>query len=251
MAEILGRAQDNKTGSVPKGSFVELMANGGGDGYGLPEWFVLKIPDVPMKEFRQYLRRFDRSIDYSVVSHDTALDLYRMKVFNSAVSASGNGGVAREDVEEFLARWGATVVSEAANEIIFDLDVYAAITSEGFWEPPIAGFTFTKIGFDSNTGLHTVKADYTKGSPTYIETWIEHAGGDVTVHAAGSVEFTIDRSIVLNLFKRFVKDRAETTVNKTQFYVSEAVTDAIISNGGVMTVTKAELLNYVKNRQDD
>lgn len=251
MAEILGRAQDNKTGSVPKGCFVELMANGGGDGYGLPEWFVLKIPDVPMKDFRAYFKRFERSIDYSVVSHDTVLDVYRLKVFNADVSASGNGGITRADVEAFLNRWRATVVSIAANEVVFDFDVYEAIVSQGFWEPPVESFTFTKVGYDPGTGLYTVSAVYTEGSPTYIENWIERAGGDVTAHTAGTVEFTMDRAIVLGLFKQFVKDMAETVVHKTQFYIQDGVTDAIIAAGGRMTVTKAQLLTYVKNRQDD
>jgi hypothetical protein len=44
---------------------------------------------------------------------------------------------------------------------------------------------------------------------------------------------------------------AETVVHKTQFYIQDGVTDAIIAAGGRMTVTKAQLLTYVKNRQDD
>ena len=231
MAEILGRAKD--AGTTLKGSFVQLMANGGGFSYDLPDWFVLEIPDTPMKELRGYIKGYEKAAAFSVVDHDEVNDIYRLRVTNSNASVSGSGNLVRADVEEAVIKWGGTIVSTGSNEVIFDISVYDALISQGFWEPPVASIIFTKVNFDESTGIHTISADYSAVgiNGTSVETLVERMG-DVIAHANGVITFTIDRAVVIDKFKAFVSSRSNQTVAYSQYYLPDGVVDAVVAAGG-------------------
>lgn len=256
MAEMLIRAVDKASGTGIKGELVALKANN--DVYGLketlPQLCKLKVPEASMRDLRSYFVGWYTKVDYTVVNQNIALDGFRIKVFSTTQGVSGDGNITRNMVESPLNKWNALVVSTAPNEVIFDFKVYDAAISEAFWHVNTSAIVFTELNYDEGAGIHTIRGDFSAigNNPSYIESMIEEGGGIVTSHINKVITFTMDRAVVLQEFKSYVRQFVNTNmIRKRKFYVPSVVVDAIIANGGEYTATPAQFLSYVKDKEND
>lgn len=236
---------------VSKGDIVEIRATGTPFAGLEPESFVMvEIPDVTMAIYEQYSQAWNRILDYQVISQDTALDKFRIKVFSTTSSLSNLGIITKDEVEAFLLKWNATVVSFGVNEVIFDFSVYGGVSSPAFWETPVQNIIFSEVSYDSITGTHRISADYSAllNSPTYVERYIASNQCTAISHQNKVIVFDALRSNVLTKFKEGVNQKSNKMIAKRRYYFDLAVIDYIVAQGGVITATVATVATYIKDK---
>jgi hypothetical protein len=154
-------------------------------------------------------------------------------------------------VEAYLNNWGASVFSAADNAVVFDVSIYNAAISQGFWEQELTGVIFSEISYVQATGVHTIQVNYTAQiawKAKDVERRITMKGGTVISDNAGVARFTITRTAVSDVFKRNVKEKVEQILYRNQYYLPPSLIDSIISMGGVQTTNKATVLSVIHNR---
>ena len=235
-----------------KGDIVEIRASGTPFGGREPESYVMvEVPDVPMTDFEHHNMSWEREIEFEVVGSDPAIDGFRLRLF-SITNNGALGAIAREDVEAFITSWGGSLVSYAANEVIFDLTIYGALTSGAFWEIPnmADSIVFTEVSYDQANGVHRIQADYTArdNNPTYVERYVKRMGLTIVSHSNKILTYDADRSTVRDAFQKDLKEKSKKQVARRRYHLTSAVVDTIIGAGGTYTTDMATLLNYIQDK---
>ena len=236
-----------------------------GDRVTLPRFVIVRITDADtIKDIQNMIsiqfggtsliQNWQNNIDWSVVNYVSALDEYRLNLFTTNPGLTNKGAVTRNQVENFLNNWNANVVSFTSNSVIFDVIVYNAIISNGFWEYIDAGnVIFNEVDYDELTHIHRVTADYSALdiNPILLKQLAERRGANIISNVSQVVTMDIARNDVVNVFKRDVKNNTEKLVYKRQFRIPKSTIDNIISQGGVVESTLAQLQGYLINRLDE
>lgn len=253
MAQLLISKINN--GSVRVGDITNIRASGTPFGGLYPDVFVLiDIPDATIKDFRNFRAQWVREISFTVVASNTALDGYRLKMTANQNASATVGKITKDEAEQFILSWNGSVFSWGDNEVIFDITILNAIKSAAFWDVNISGVVFNELSYSTASGIHTIQADYSAigNNPTYIEQYIEDRGANIISHTDQKViVFEIDRGTVRERFQADIDERLKKTNADFRFYVSQAVVNAIIANGGRMTALKATAANYIKDKLSD
>lgn len=257
MAELLIWANEDKPGfGIKRGDVVEVRANDTGiTDPELNDFILVKIPELSLASLEEYEKPWPLEIDYEIVNQDPALDGYRVRAFSTRESVSGEGALTRSQVENYLNKWNATIISTGQNEVIFDILIFEAIKSSPFWDDQenISSVIFTD-SYDDINRIHTITADYSaRGfNPTYIERFIRTKVDSIEFHAGQVIIFTVDGVNLRQEFQNHVKGTLlNIKIRKRQYYFGGGVVDNIISLGGIITATPAELNTYLKNKLDD
>lgn len=236
----------------------------------LPKFVKVRVTDSTVSDFDtwmattygaglNFISGWDRKIDYEIIGSDLSLDGWRLKVFATNPGLTNKAGITQAMVESFITKWNGAVFSFAANEVIFDIAVFAsvspgAIQSEGFWGFNPSQIVFTENSYTQTGGIHVIEADYSamaQVKPEQAERAVTEKGGTINSHGGSVVTFTITRSDVLDVFKSEVRRAAENTVFRKQFVITEALVNTIISEGGLREVTLATLQTYIQNRLNE
>lgn len=233
-----------------KGDIVEIRATGTPFAGKEVDYFVVaEVPDVPMTDFVDYSNPWKLEIGFAVVAQDTAIDGYRLRLFSELISGV-LGVVSQADVEQFIQSWGGAVHSVAANEVIFDITIYAALTSPTFWDIDISQVVFTELAYDETTGIHRIQADYSAlaNNPTYVERYVAVKGLSIVSHADKKLVYDADRAVVRTAFQEDIKRKSSKTIARRRYYVGSGVVDYIVANGGMVTTDRATLESYVQDK---
>lgn len=237
-----------------KGDCIEVRASSTPFTGKEPDHFIMiDIPSLPMTSYEHYNNAWDRIIDYEIVNQDLSLDGFRIRLFSSIVSPSGFGKITKDEVVNFIHNWGGSVFDFGDNEVIFDITISDAIESQGFWEVPIGGVVFNEINYDQGTGIHTIEIDYNSigNNPTYIERFIANKGGVILSNNNKRITAELTRTDVRNEFENDIKQKAKQTIAVRQYYVSSAVIDNIIGQGGTTETDISTLLGYLQDKTQD
>lgn len=223
----------------------------------LPNFGQLVITDATVKQVEDaYMIPWNRVIDWEFVSHDWSADAHSLRVFaKEGVSASMKGALTRDEVESFLSQWGAEVLEIAPNSVTFAVTVTDAIKSEGFWGRVVPEGILTETAYDQVTGVHTIRLDYST-LPIGINELaaiITENGCEITTHKPAQKWglFTCGRNTVFAQFKQSVKQALDGQFSLRRWRLPAAAIQAIVDAGGSLTVTKAQVMNAIKNRLDD
>lgn len=249
--QLLIMKQDRK--NHYKGDIVEIRATDTPFGGKEPEAFVLvEVPDVPMTDFEDKHLAWRREIAYEIVGQDQAQDGYRLRLYAENANA-GVGDITKDEVERFIQAWGGTVHSFGPNEVVFDIRIYDALVSRGFWEIDVSNVVFNELGYDQNAGIHRIQADYSAlgNNPTYVERYVRRMGLAIVSHAERVLVYDADRSIVRRAFEKDIAQKARTTVRRRRYHVSDAVVDYIIANGGYIVTDRATVEQYIKDKMTE
>lgn len=223
-----------------------------------PDFGFLIISDATAIQVRSYALGWERWIDFNVIAHDPVQDGYRIEVKTKAVSLdpAGRTAITREQCEAFLATWGYEgIVSTATNSVRFDILVWNAICSPGFWSADVLGIGFTKISYNPGTGGYAVAVDWsaTGWRAQKIRERIE--GRDGVVVGADLVlktgTFTITRADVFRTFEEAARSAIEKTYARRQWHFPEAASVAVEAAGGRLTVTKAQAVGWLRNKMEE
>ena len=225
----------------------------------VPPYFVqAEITDAVKDDLIPYLRSWKREIDWEFVGHDYAIDGHRLRVFvkPELVSISGVNGLTRTQVENFLNRWGAEVVSTSPNEVIFDVTIYNAAISTAFWDKELVLIAFTEKAYHSTTGIHQIEANYSSDpdisalSKMQIDSFIASRGGVIINHPTNKVNFEISRETIFATFKEDVRQKTDTIYSPRKFYFDPADVQLALDNGGSIAITRQQLVNRIRYRLD-
>jgi hypothetical protein len=223
-----------------------------------PERFVvIKCPGITLTEAQaaDYSKGWRDNFGYEVVSQNAAQGLYTVRVFETNVSATGKNAMTREKVEAWLMRWGCSNISVSTNSVQFDFALWAAVRSEGFWNIPLLGtkVSFTLNSYNSTTGVGNITATLLDSTIKIADAArkIEEQGGVVGTIAETTIQFTIERPVVLQKFRSDVKRALETTYKRHQHSISSTDLDTVVAAGGIVTVSKSVFLSKIINHLDN
>lgn len=274
MAEILIKAVD-ATNSNPdkdrqacykRGDPVVVFESGHewGRGEGLPTFVVLELTDATADEVRQYLEPWVRKIDYAVVNQNLALDGFRLRVATTNFNnSSGEGKITRAKAENFLNKWGANVVSAGDNAVTFDVGIFNALKSEGFWGEYVSDLVITEESYTQATGVHRLRIDYS-GVPdqgnfngarrvTGAEREVLRRKGTIVSHETEAQVIVADftRTDARTAFQNSVREKLEGWLTRRQFNLLATILDAAVLAGGKVSLTKAQFVAALRNHETE
>ncbi len=237
-------------GNHTKGDIIEIRASGSPFGGKEPEsFFLVEVPEIPMDDFLDYTKSWERLIDFEVVAQDLSIDGFRLKLFSSLINGA-QGIITKDEVESFIQSWNGTVFSWGNNEVVFDIKIYDALVSQSFWEMPLTGVVFSGVSYDQETGIHTIQCDYTgiSRNPTDVENYVRGKGLDIIYHNERIIRYEATRAKARELFQNDLKEKSRKKITRRRYYLTSAVLDYIVGQGGTITTDKETLLSYIKDK---
>jgi len=259
MAEILFKAisvthadpDKDRRGCYKKGYPVVVMPDGHtwGKEESLPKFIIVKCPEVTVEQCKQYIESWNDNFSYTVVSQNAAQGTYTVRVQNDTANVSGLNRITLAKVESFLTKWGCSAISFTSPYVQFDFKLWDIVRSDGFWgEENIDDFaSFVLNSYNSTTGIGTITATVYNIPEAGVLSRITERGGTLISHTGSEYKFSIERSAIFTLFKAEIKQKAEDIYCRRKFYISESDVDTVINAGGVVTLTKNQLLNKMQN----
>ena len=251
-------AEKDRRGSHKKGDIIVVKPDGHtwGAGEGPPTFVVVKCPAVDVATAEAKLEPWRWNIAFEVLNSNLALDGHRVKMTNANKSVGGLAVPEPARVQEFLDLWGATLFSSDAESVTFDIGIYTAATSVGFWAVALDDFQFSEVSYNQGTGVHRITVEYS-AHPRYIDDpdaftvdalqRIARVGGALITQGPGSATFEVTRADVRERFRAFVTERLGTW-RRHRWYFTEAQVDTVLVAGGTITVTAPQLANAVQDR---
>lgn len=260
MAELLIKAisashadpEKSERGCYRKGDIVVVMPDGHewGAQEGLPTFVRVRVPGVAASAVADRIESWRRVIDYEIVQTNAALDGARFRIFQQVPGVATPKGITRAQVEAWINRWGGSVVSEATNEVRFDITIQNIYKSGGFWvlnqnyDPPSAfGVVITETAYTQATGEHiaTININASSVTPQQAQARLIERGGEVISFAAGVATVRFMRDAVRSMLMAELKRAADKTLVRRRYYFAAADVDAAIAAGGEITVTPAQV----------
>jgi hypothetical protein len=222
-----------------------------------PERFVvIKCTGITLSEAQaaDYSKGWKDNFGYEIVSQNAAQGLYTVRVFEINMSVTGKNAMTREKVEAWLTRWGCSSISTTTNSVQFDFALWAAVRSEGFWDIPLLGtkVSFTLNNYNSTTGVGNITATLLDSTIKIASAAriIEEQGGIVGTITETTIQFTIERPVVLQKFRDDVKRAVGATYKRHQHSISGTDLDAVVAAGGIVTVSRTVFLSKIINHLD-
>lgn len=214
----------------------------------LPGWGTLTITDINYKEAAQHAEGvFKAPLIVAELSDPPAGD-YRLKFYSRKPGTYS--GIDRIDVETLITDWAGTYVSHGAGEVLFDINMVTSAASAGAWRQNWdAGIVFASQGIDGS-GVLTMTADY---SSTAVDSnQIAHEattnGFDVIDNAAGVLTFIVEPADLRDAMRRQAMELVDTSQLGPRYYLNDAYVDQLVAGGGNATITKAQLLAALNDR---
>jgi hypothetical protein len=114
-----------------KGDIVEMRASGTSLPGPTSPYVVAEILNTPLDNYLTYHAAWKREVDFEVVSHDEAADVYQLRLYSTTANA-GQGEITKDDVEAYIQSWNGVIDSWGANEVYWTISIYDALTSQAF-----------------------------------------------------------------------------------------------------------------------
>ena len=272
MAELLFKVREythadpvkDRQGVHKKGDFINVKPDGWSDGEHWHQskyadtgiFVVVKVPGfTPTQEqIDTYRGAWKDDFGYEVLQSNAGQGRYTVRVYEQNAGASGENNLTATKVEGFLTRWGCADISFTTNSCTFDLSLWNAVRSAGFWEIRLIGtiVNFTLVSYSSTTGVGKIQVDNVSIPADRFqieaEDRITQRGGTVVSSTESQVVFDIERSVVLDAFRADMKDKAEQVYKRHRFCIDASEVDTILSQGGMVTITQQQLVDRLRDK---
>lgn len=268
MAEFIFKKSDytnadpekDHRGVHKKGDFINWKpdgwsANWPNVGNYAEKFICIRCPEVTLAEAEaaDHRKPWREDFDYEVVS--TSQANVTLRVWNKNTSPTGRAAMTREKVEGFLTRWGCTNISFANQSVTFTFNLWNAVRSSEFWDIDLIGTkaNFTLINYNATTRVGRIQVEVTDEMPkeNSVVRAIESKGGTIVSNNYPQIVFDIERNDIVTRFRSDIKQKAEQVYKRHQYSIPAADIDAIIAAGGVVTMTRAELLGKLINHLEN
>ena len=244
-----------------KGDLVEVLDDGKYAGTNVepssPSWegihVIVNVPEITKEEARAYNNALKHLIAWEVVASTD--EGWRLRVWDNNPGTLTN--ITREQVEDFITRFNGVVQSFSAGSVVFDIGVYGAATSNGFWLRDVSPITFSEV--THNAAGYKIQAilpsAWTDTPEKRQQVQLRLTSQNCTIFSfdipSSTVVFDIPRDEAIKEFKEQIRDHLENRIiRRSHFYITPTEIDTIIANGGEVTITKATLLANIKNKLD-
>ncbi len=215
---------------------------------------IVNVPDISLADATIYRKQLRHFIDWIVVSSND--EGWRLRVRD--VHSGTITNISKNQVEEFILKFNGVIQSFATNEVIFDIGVFGAATSNGFWHKDVTPVTFQEVNHDSTgyrirADLPNIWTDTIKKRRIIQSRIIGHGCSIVSFNIPQScVTYDVPRDAAIGEFKEQARDKLENIIIKrSQFYIEASEISTILASGGEMNINKATLLTKIKNKLDD
>lgn len=266
MAELLVLAvnrthpdpEKDRRGIHKKGDIIVVKPDGHtwGAGEGLPTFVRVLCPGLDAAVVEDRIQPWVYNIDFEVLNSNLALDGFRIRATNANAGTSGLAGLTQNGIEQYLNRWNAAFVSAANGGITFDIGIYQAATSEGFWDANINDIVFTELSYTQGTGKHVIEVNYS-AHPRYLDAldsfgndvaaMVQRTGATLLTNVQGVATIEVDRGDVRDRFRSELTQRLG-VYRRHRYHFTEAQVDTVIAAGGSITVTVPQLTAAVQDR---
>lgn len=278
MAEILihafthdstGDSVKDRLGVHTKGDIANIKADGWSEHPNWPQssypyqrfgkFVLIKCPEITVEESVNWRENWRDDFGYEIISQNPGQGRYVVRVFEQNPGAAGQNNLTREKIENFLINWGCTDITFTTNSCQFTFSLWNAVRSTSFWERDVSSIVFTLVSYNSTTGIGRISANCNviieqfvithandpqaeKKIKQEIERRIPERGGTVIGWTDRTLTFEIERSVLLQKFRNDVKRKGEQVYIRHRYAVTQADVDAVIAAGGIMTLSRTQLL---------
>ncbi len=244
MCEFLCRKETGPR--FDKGDILVVLANDHSYAPGdLAGNVVVKSPSILISQVMDKASVLLQRFLVDAVSSNLVTDTHRLKIYTEF--AVNPGAVNIPAITSALQEWGGKNFAVVNQTLEFDLVVYEALTSAGFWGFNPSGVVFTETGYNQSTGTHTIQADYsaTGRNTTPVEIKVDEIGVNIISHSNRVITFEGTRSQVNELLKTFVADKGGDVQLNRRYKFSNAVINQAVANGDVVTITPAQVQSQI------
>jgi len=232
-----------------------------GSSEGLPKFVIIKCPEISERPELELRKIWRDNFDYEIVATRPAQGEFDVRVFETAQGLSSQNlmiGAKLTKVRDYLLQWGCSNFAAESNGGSFTFALWNAVRSPRFWEVSasvLSSMSFTLNSYSGATGIGnitvTVPEETESEKIAQQIKWVNHKitqnGGTVMETAYPAFTFTINRADVLTKFRADVKHRTERTYMYQQHRINSTVMDQAEDAGGVLELTKAELIAAMRN----
>jgi hypothetical protein len=286
MAEILIKVRDyinvdpekDRRGVHKRGDIINIKPDGWSAGEhwhqsayhpSQGKFVVVKVPGLTVEEIIHAREPWKDDFDYQIVATRPASGQYDIRIFEKNPGALNQNSISvakATKVRDYLLDWGCSNMSLGTHDASFTFSLWNAVRSKNFWEVPNISerVTFVLNSYSATTGVGSItttvvqtawgsfenktQAEIEKQIGGQMDMHIQMRGGTVTSVVYPAFTFTIERSAILSKFREDVKQRLEQVYTRHQYHVSDADVDAVIAAGGVVTLTKTQVLAKLKDK---
>lgn len=244
-------AETERRFSYKRGDIVDVLDGIQWNGVG--PFIALRCATLSKSQVQNRLDSWEWRLRFEVLANDPAIDGWRLRAVNDtqSIGVSAEASLTRARVEALLNRWNASVVSVGAGTVTFDVLIFDAIRSEGFWGDLPNAVSFVETAYDPSAGLHTVEIDYStlpayQQRPQEVRNFVrsrisENGGTWLLDDAAGTTLFSLTRAVVRERFRAEVSDRLGIWRRRRYRANAATIDQAIASPGGVLVMTATQL----------
>jgi len=250
------------TPTADRGDIVEIRGSNETRGGAETNSFVwVEVIDAVISDYHHLRLGWRRILTFSTVANTSVSDNWRLKI-QANQNSKGLGSIERLHVEQYINSWNGTVFSDAPNEVVFDITILDAFSSNAFWGEAggmdVSNLVFTETDYNSGTGEHTVEVDYSfysgKSTTAVENTMNKMTNNGVVGHDGVNriITITFKGSLIKTTFQDDLGKCVDEMVVKFRYKVSNAVVNTIESTGGYMNnVLKATFNGYVQDKSKE
>lgn len=246
MAELLILAQDSPVADGPAKWYAARIVTVQEDGHewgakeGPPKFFILKVPGISKADAEGYLNEWRHNVTYEILNWQNGQDQGRVRLTSDAIAVGGKGAITLAQVGNFFSNWNCVVQSATSNSVTFDVSIFLAATSEGFWGTNTSQLQFTETTYNQQNQSHLIELV----SPAITDAQIQAVCRAHGVSYVAPRSFLVTRSEIRQKFQDEISERFRNTmVDRRRWYISQTGMDALTQAGGIMTVTPTQLVN--------
>ncbi len=238
-----------------KGDLQNIYANGQSfpPDYDPPKFVRTVILNTFIADLEQYKVSYDRKVQIDQVSHDVETDCYRFKVHVTNLNSTKKGAITKKDCDPLFEKWGAVFVSEAENEVIFDLKITSAMWAKELWQNrDLTGVVAEAISVEN--GVYTIQADYTDSgmSETGAERLAASVSNELVSHENRVITFKIDSRIINARIISQFQQELDTMIDNARYYLPDFYIDLLATKAhGEETWTLSEFQTRIKDKLTD
>jgi len=147
----------------------------------------------------------------------------------------------------YLTRWGCTSIVIGTNEINFNIALWDAVRSIEFWDATTVQLDqciFTLNSYSGQTGIANITVSHPESFQYTAAQKIVERSGVVSSSVATSTTFTLDRIQMLRHSKK-IWSKSRSYLYVPAFRFNTATMDAAVAAGGVLELTKSQLLSAI------
>jgi len=227
-----------------------------GPGSYLNDFISICVPDLNIAE-ANFREAWKDNFDYEIVASRPALGEYDIRVFElnpGAINQNAIAGTKATKIRDYMLAWGCSGFVLSSTDATFTFSLWDAVRSANFWDVPLIGtrVTFVLNSYVPASGIGNITVSPIEGQwgtsteqqiSQTITRKITERGGTLISQIYPNFVFEIERSDILTRFRADVKRRMEQTYMRHQYSIPQTDHDAIVSAGGIVTMTRVEFLS--------